>query len=139
MIALYNFTPTYCPFCGEKILVKWNVEQMANWYAHLTHACPCGVQFQYVKTRHLVEAGAQEGNLALFHPEVKESEKMNPMGHKYLCVICLKHPVEAEHVICRVCNEKMHVKLERLSEPERSRLYAELEYRYRQDNPEKVP
>lgn len=126
MIALYNFTPTYCPFCGLKILVKWNTIEMANWYAHLTHACPCGVKFQYVKTRHLVEAATIEGNMAWFHPEVKV-EEFNPMGYKHLCVICLKRPVEREHVMCLICNKKLDSNT--LAHAETTRLYAELDRR----------
>lgn len=50
-----------------------------------------------------------------------------PYNEWPLCVVCQKHKVRYEHVICRACNEREAYGM--LTSEETARLHEELQYR----------
>ena len=53
-IALYNFVPHYCPFCGKGISFADHLGRN-DYHAQTSHTCPaCLTKYQYVRNTDLL-------------------------------------------------------------------------------------
>lgn len=62
-IALFNFVPSYCPNCGERIYPPYrNAFNRLEYLANVTHHClKCDTQYQLTDTAHLLAAATASG------------------------------------------------------------------------------
>lgn len=70
MIAIYDFTPHYCPHCGYSTRL-YDKPHAADDYGHgASHQClNCGVIYQYARTEHIADAASKSGgDLAKYAP-----------------------------------------------------------------------
>ena len=62
MIALYDFIPAFCPYCGHETQLR-GPEQSRDYLGHASHSCPrCGVHFAYCHTEALSKTAESEGS-----------------------------------------------------------------------------
>lgn len=59
MIALFNFIPNYCPLCGKNIRPYGSLAT-ADYLEGLSHTCSCGLHYQYIKDKTILDALEQE-------------------------------------------------------------------------------
>ena len=67
MIALFDFLPTYCPHCGERLPFDDALARIDFDYSN-SHSCDCGLAFQKATTKTLRDAAkASGGDLNRYH------------------------------------------------------------------------
>jgi hypothetical protein len=69
MIALFTFTPKYCPNCGETTHLKDPLSMFeksvgmlsrdADYQAGASHKCKCGVSYQQVRPQDAIQCAAK--------------------------------------------------------------------------------
>ena len=64
-IALFDFTPSYCPFCGRRIRFT-GIYQERDYKAHCSYSCACGLSYQLIPTADLLEIAGKHGDLDRF-------------------------------------------------------------------------
>lgn len=83
MIALYNFTPLYCPSCGSPTRLDRsdNLDQ-ARFNARQALACPiCGLMFQKATKKALFRAAAEsEGDLMDYYLDDDQDSRLKGKG-----------------------------------------------------------
>lgn len=54
MIAVFDFIPGHCPNCGHQL--NFTAKYAASDYlAKNAHTCDCGMKFQFVETKKILE------------------------------------------------------------------------------------
>ncbi|HEY5572351.1 MAG TPA: hypothetical protein VIK64_04970 [Anaerolineales bacterium] len=62
MIALYDFVPRYCPYCGQATAVMDEPSCVADFSSNFSFACTsCGVIYQKAHTRQLLRLARESG------------------------------------------------------------------------------
>lgn len=63
MIALYNFVPKFCPYCGTK--TRWaNDRELWDYNMRIVKTCSCGLHHQRASTDAILHASHEsEGDL----------------------------------------------------------------------------
>jgi hypothetical protein len=62
-LAIFNFTPAYCPYCGEQL--RWpneNPEGRREYRANVSMYCPgCNLRFQLASASGILTAASDSG------------------------------------------------------------------------------
>lgn len=62
MIALYDFIPRYCPYCGSTTEVMDDPGCIADFSGYFSFRCgSCGVTYQKAHTRQLLRLARESG------------------------------------------------------------------------------
>lgn len=62
MIALYDFVPRYCPYCGQATAVMEDPACVADFSSNFSFTCTgCGVVYQKAHTRQLLRLARERG------------------------------------------------------------------------------
>ena len=68
MIALFDFTPQFCPNCGDGLQFHDHMAR-SDYNSHCSHTCDCGLHFQKASSDLLLKAAAEEGDMPQYHYE----------------------------------------------------------------------